>query len=155
MMFLVTLTYSFLNEIFLLGTVIIKEVLIVIIKFTETKKVDLMMTYKWHFLILNKYILYLFSIFKDTYYPSSSKNFATTFGAVPPSKSSFIVFGSESNDNTSAGQCSCPHLIQITFPALNLLSVAIFKDDHELSWCQSPRSFCSTVNDISFVINNE
>ena len=85
------------------------------------------------------------TLFEETYYPSSSKNFATTFGAVPPSKSSFIVFGSESNDNTSAGQCNWPHLIQITLPALNLLSVAIVNDEHELSWCQRFQPFCSTA----------
>ena len=69
----------------------------------------------------------------NTYYPSSSKNFATTFGGMPPSKSSLIALGKVSNANTSAGQCNWPHLIQITFPALNLLSedeFAIFFDDH-------------------------
>ena len=73
--------------------------------------------------------IYLFC----TYYPSSSKNLATTFGAILSLKSSFMVFGNESNARTSAGQCSCPNLIQSTLPGLNRLSedvFAIFNDIH-------------------------
>ena len=92
--------------------------------------------------------LYLFC----TYYPSSSKNFATTFGAILSLKSSFMVCGNESNARTSAGQCSCPNLIQSTLPGLNRLSedvFAIFNDEHVKEKinmvCRSTSSYCFSL----------